>query len=92
MKGTLMDKSQQTSDDYDTKKIIEDASSSLRLAHEFGRNRGDNISLAVDAIEIDILDRGGIKHIWSEIDDDVKEIIRETWGVIISDALAGDLK
>lgn len=41
----------------------------------------------INAIELDITDRKGLRQEWEHIDEDIKDEIRKTWFQIISNIL-----
>ena len=56
---------------------------SIQRALEFGRQKDDKVSLAVDSIIADLTDRRGLRQEWEQIDKDIKNDIIEVWDGII---------
>jgi len=47
---------------------------------------------AIDKIIADLSDRGGIGDEWDQIDDDIKELIRNKWIQILEEKINGGTK
>lgn len=61
------------------------AKHSIERAIEFGRQKDDKVSLAVDSIIADLTDRRGLRQEWEQIDDNIKNDIIEVWESIMRD-------
>ena len=72
-------------------KLERDATRALETCMKY-KKYIDPIELAIDGIEYDLLDRRGLKNVWRQIDNDVKEEIKQAWVKILSIALEGITK
>ena len=49
--------------------------------------RGSFFERAVRAIEMDLTDRGGLKNVWGDIDDETLDEIRDRWAEIMTEEM-----
>lgn len=61
--------------------IKDNAKRSVQVAKE--HLKYDKFELAVNALEHDIADRGGLKNEWRQIDSEIQKEIKETWKEIL---------
>lgn len=69
---------------------MEDVERTIKRAREI--MEFNPYDLAVLCLEIDILDRRGLKNEWNQIDEKIKGDIRETWDILLRKIFEGRIE